>query len=158
MRSSVVAVLAVSLALSPACGNKLDTKKRYKSEASTDFNPHVASFKREVRKHHSKLVSKRIFITYVDELPGRAVGLCVPDQEQPAIFIKKSFFKNLDYDQQEQLMWHELGHCLLGKEHDASHLNNGYPTSIMYPVVFSPEEMLYYVNHKEYYENNLFNP
>src|SRR5204863_130538 len=36
--------------------------------------------------------------------------------------------------QLEALIFHELGHCILGRDHDMSLLPKGYPKSMMYPA------------------------
>jgi len=66
----------------------------------------------------------------------------------------------------ETLVFHEMGHCILGRNHDTSELPNGDAKSIMYPndiTVYSPCvymlgdscDRLY---RKSYYLDELFNP
>lgn len=152
-----MAVLLAVLIGMPACSTRFYSMEGIGPEAE-DFQPHIESFRKQLQRFHSRIENHTVFIQYVNRLPGRAVGVCLTGEGVPTVFIYKSYFKQLTFEEREQLIWHELGHCVLGRDHDATHLNNGYPTSIMYPVVFGPAEMRYYHAHKDYYERNLFIP
>ena len=68
--------------------------------------------------------------------------------------------------QLEALIFHELGHCILGRAHDNSRMPKGDPKTIMYPDNISlyspciylfgnPCDLLY---RRPYYIDELFNP
>ena len=68
--------------------------------------------------------------------------------------------------QLETIIFHELGHCILGREHDMTLMPKGDPKSIMYPdnatlyspcvyPIGSPCDLLY---RRNYYLDELFNP
>ena len=64
-------------------------------------------------------------------------------------------WNHLDENGKEEVIFHELGHCLMGKEHDSMFLEKyNVPKSIMYPYVFSTA----YGAHKPYYVEELKNP
>ena len=68
--------------------------------------------------------------------------------------------------QLESLIFHELGHCVLGREHDNTLMPKGDPRSIMYPAniaLYSP--CVYplgpacdFLYRRAYYIDELFNP
>lgn len=68
--------------------------------------------------------------------------------------------------QLETIIFHELGHCILGRAHDMTLMPKGDPKSIMYPdnatlyspcvyPIGSPCDLLY---RRNYYLDELFNP
>jgi hypothetical protein len=69
-------------------------------------------------------------------------------------------------EQLEALIFHEMGHCILGRDHDISLLPKGYPKSMMYPddiTLYSP--CVYVIGdscnklyRRSYYIDELFNP
>jgi hypothetical protein len=70
--------------------------------------------------------------------------------------------------QLEALIFHELGHCILGREHTNELLPNGDPKSIMTPgkidlyspcvYQFGDENPCNYTFKRDYYLDELFNP
>ena len=68
--------------------------------------------------------------------------------------------------QLETLLFHELGHCILGRDHDMSLLPKGYPKSIMYtgdialysPCVYALADSCNKLYRRSYYLDELFNP
>lgn len=67
----------------------------------------------------------------------------------------------------ETLLFHEMGHCILGRDHDNGVLPKGYPRSIMYAtgvhmytacgydINGGPEDLTY---RRDYYLDELFTP
>ena len=89
-------------------------------------------------------------------LPGSTIGYCYGFKTSyPSVVIDTEFFNanKHDYISIQHLVFHELGHCSLGLEHDNSFLENGYPKSIMYPTFFGG--FTYYRNNLEYYINEV---
>jgi hypothetical protein len=54
----------------------------------------------------------------------------------------------------EYILFHELGHCILNREHDTSHDRAGHITSMMYPYI----DIGMYQIDKSYYIHELFHP
>lgn len=55
----------------------------------------------------------------------------------------------------EQVVFHELGHCIMNLDHDPAIAPNGCPVSIMYPVVFGVSFgglPCYFYHKAEYYD------
>jgi len=68
--------------------------------------------------------------------------------------------------QLEALIFHELGHCILGRDHDTSLLPKGYPKTMMYPndiALYSPCVYVFgdscnKLYRRPYYIDELFDP
>lgn len=71
-----------------------------------------------------------------DETPPGEIGLCVTYHRVTGtyreVLIDRSSWFFMDHWQREMLVFHELGHCVLGRKHDST-LINGWPRSLMYP-------------------------
>lgn len=84
-------------------------------------------------------------IEFVSEMQDTNIGLCYPYLNR--LYINKSFWVTASKSQREELMYHELAHCLL----DLPHSNN-YP-DIMQPKGLLGDAYLVYYNivlHKMY--------
>lgn len=90
---------------------------------------------------------------YFTKLTAPIVGQCVVySTGEKDIQIDPTFWANIDDDEREQLIFHELGHCSLMMQHimTTTTLNNDVcPTSIMYAYVFGNTQC--YTNNKAYY-------
>lgn len=56
------------------------------------------------------------------------------------ITIDPNYFEEISEEQREELVYHELGHCELGRDHDETLTYKAgvrIPESVMYPYVFS---------------------
>jgi hypothetical protein len=81
---------------------------------------------------------------FVDELPEDAVGLCytrkLADQTLVAeVSLLRSAWDSYGPGLRKTLVFHELGHCVLGLEHDEA-VGEAGPESIMFPSVFDMQE------------------
>lgn len=76
----------------------------------------------------------------------------------PTVYIDQNDWQTTDDESdREALIFHELGHCLLARVHDARMMPGDIetPISIMNPVKL-PKGV--YAAHHDYYVNELFNP
>jgi hypothetical protein len=96
---------------------------------------------------------------------GDKVGLCYTWEGKKTyneIVVDKPFYyrNRKDFSKMEDLVWHELGHCVLGiSEHDDSRFPDDIqcPNSIMNSNVFNSFEMdNCYTKYKKHYEEDLF--
>ena len=72
------------------------------------------------------------------------------------IVIDASFWDRITEDSREQLIFHELGHCVLGLDH-IDKIKKGCPVSIMNSYAFSQDEIVKcYIPNKRIYFNRLF--
>lgn len=53
----------------------------------------------------------------------------------PKVSIDKKFFMTASHQAKINLIFHELGHCVLNRSHDETYGQYGYPKSLMYPLI-----------------------
>lgn len=72
-----------------------------------------------------------ILLTFGDtnRTADSAIGIC--NYFTNTVTINRPFWNNAPYTSKIALIWHELGHCLLFKDHDDTPLLDGCPASIM---------------------------
>lgn len=142
-----LAMLSLVLILT-SCGVKTNSKhtqylegsKQYAVSAS-EFDPYIKRFEEEAKKNLgiSDFKVGDIPINFGDTVNDEFDGVCntYSDGTQE-IFIKKSWWESTDETQREVMIFHELGHCRLGRDHDDELRAKGshtYKLSIMYPVI-----------------------
>ena len=94
------------------------------------------------------------YVTYFEELHGQeitdlkasfgdttvigknVVGYCRFGMV-PEIVVSREYWDRSDYLSREELMFHELGHCVLDRDHNDSKFEDGCPKSFMYKYVIS---------------------
>lgn len=92
------------------------------------------------------------------ELP--AVGMCYYYQYENGtrefvnIEIDPDYWQLTSETKKEVLLFHELGHCVLGRDHDEQRIYYTVPKSIMYPYLFDSA----FRTHRSYYVEELKNP
>jgi len=79
------------------------------------------------------------------------VGICVKDLNGRRIYVDRGWWQRATELSREQLIMHELGHCVLDKEHRDGY-TAGCPVSLMHPH-HSADRC--YENNKEYYLEEL---
>lgn len=79
------------------------------------------------------------------ETQGQVIGYCRKQESYnwnlftketvstPVVVVKPSWWANASEASKRELVYHELGHCLMNKEHNTSRSSFGQPESIMYP-------------------------
>lgn len=93
-------------------------------------------------------------IFYKDERAS-ALGFCTfykKSSSRRTIYINEPKWDRLSEVGKEQLVLHELGHCLLGREHVETIMPNGCPLSIMFPNHIAD---VCYVSYYKYYIKEL---
>jgi len=99
-----------------------------------EFQPIVDTFLAEARARGHEFQINNLIIAYDDELEIRYCGTCNSNsmsndiQKIISINSRKCWINDA---QKEALIFHELGHCFLGREHDDTKLPNGDPKSMM---------------------------
>lgn len=88
--------------------------------------------------------------------PEPRVGVCYTQNGVGKLInIDPVYWNQLDEDGRELLMYHEFGHCVLGRSHRSDYIDMSgdyLPASIMNPYMFSSQM---YSKHKTYYEEEL---
>ena len=89
------------------------------------------------------------------QAPG--VGRCIQGGDNtPVIQLDPAWWDKFDDMDREQLIFHELGHCILNRVHVPTFVtfgNDTIPQSIMYPIHFSES---IYMKYHMYYILELF--
>lgn len=121
------------------------------------LDPILKSFEYETRIRGIKVVDTNISMTFGLVRAGQkdnTVGYCVIDPKGGVIIkIYTPAWKEMDDYQREDLVFHELGHCLIGRDH-CSKINHEGPISIMNWRVLDGS---YYKKHREDLVDELFN-
>ncbi len=83
---------------------------------------------------------------------SQAIGYCIPSSILPVVYIDISTWNRLDDLLREELVFHELGHCLLDRDHCDEH-DKFLPLSMMRSGLVP---MKYYLLNRELYLYELF--
>ena len=84
------------------------------------------------------------------------IGECWHDDEVRDIVVNEALWGELEELEREEFIFHELGHCLLGRPHILTRIvmaGQNIPESIMHPHVF---DGALYGAYREYYIRELF--
>jgi hypothetical protein len=133
-------------------------------QVDQSFKPQVADFVVDAWQRGYVLPMEQYKVIAVPNtffLATNFVGFC--DFFDKTVYIDLDYWKTQNSSQQQQMIDHELGHCLLGRNHMhviINYENNSssvdfIPKSLMNPVVLSDNE---YIDHKSYYRKELFQP
>jgi hypothetical protein len=158
-------LLIVVIILSFGC--KKDNDFVY--DVPQEFEPIVQRFITEAAARGHQVSINNLIIKY--ELASSTTFcatsnvITTANDVQKIIYIKSLNCWQNDV-QLETVIFHELGHCILGREHDNTLMPKGDPRSIMYPAgialyspcvypLGSPCDFLY---RRPYYIDELFNP
>lgn len=116
-----------------------------------EFQSYVNTFEKDMS---TKVQINMTFYSQSDSV----VAICYSYDKKPElnyVEVDPIQWSYLDENGKEEVIFHELGHCLMGKDHDSMFLEEyNVPKSIMYPYVFS----IAYGVHKPYYVEELKNP
>lgn len=136
-----------------------------------EFKTYVDLFEQEAAIRGIDMKINNLIIKYDPSLPvsvcGKSNVISSDNNVQKIISINPNI-KCWNSDQELQaLIFHEMGHCILGRSHDNGLLPNGSPRSIMvendlglfsiciYPIDGQPCDKS---DRKTYYMDELFNP
>ncbi|MCC6815779.1 MAG: hypothetical protein IT267_05160 [Saprospiraceae bacterium] len=96
-----------------------------------EFQFYLETFVTEGLKRNVNILqaSQQINILF-GTLSNSIVGQCQKSNDNHTILIERVYWDKASYLEREQLLFHELGHCILNRHHfDESH--SGYCVSIM---------------------------
>lgn len=123
-----------------------------------EFWAYFEKFEQEAANHGYEydLINLGITAEIGETASSQWVGQCNHNTNQPNhIVINKMFWNAADNWRKEKIIFHELGHCVLGRGHDEDVLNNGYCKSIMRSGLGACLDN-YTNDTDEYYINELF--
>lgn len=130
-------------------------------EGPTAFKTYVDEFVNNGKKYGRYLDTSRLKIQFGDlnSYGPTVIGLCqLYLNSNPVITIRPEWFNSVNQIQQMLVLFHELGHCVLYRDHRLDldfdpRLGAIIPSSIMYPSIFSS---LLYEYRKEDYLKELY--
>lgn len=101
-----------------------------------ELKPYVDEFDQETS---ARSYVNMVFEENVTGKTGKTVaGVCrysgnifIPN----TVAINKGYWDTIPVPMRKSLVWHELGHCVLGLDHNEDLTPEGYPASVMYPSV-----------------------
>lgn len=147
-KDCIVAVRLILLTLLVSCGSDLGDfnivphQEEKDPRTITSINPEFAPYYKEFQD-----VCNIVPTTPIDfkEIESPSVGLCrmwTGQKVYTQIEIDPSYWEKASEPHRRWLVFHELGHCLLGLEHDET-MEDGVPASIMHPyIAHKAEELL----------------
>ncbi len=132
-----------------------------------EFAAYVDQFKNEAKTQGLSIEDQDLVIRYGNEEEvktkskvNRALAICTQEQGVPTVVVDEKWWKDklptLDHheDLAELVLFHELGHCILGRHHkDDIDAQNRIPASIMNSKAI-PGAV--YLEHRPYYTSELF--
>lgn len=119
------------------------------------FIDHIKSFEDEIG------IIVDVPIVFDPDIDDKYVAVCQTYfYDKKIIKVDPDYWENLSFYGKEEVIYHELGHCQLNREHNStltipSKLRYSIPNSIMYPYVFG-EETFYFMYREHYIEELLF--
>ena len=160
MRYSLIFLFLVTL---NACAPASKTPSQLNIESQ--FQPYINNFKVVAAREGHPVTVDNLIVVLDYTMPGPAsaqsswvLATCTSGNT-PTIRVNPIFW-NAGYSTSdlEQLMFHELGHCVLGRSHDSSivrvtDFNDTLPVTIMNPYHMA---VFYYNTNHEYYMKELF--
>ena len=101
----------------------------------SDLSPYFESFVEEAAKRGVDLEQMRDIVSgYIEDIDDGAIsGQCRHDADAPdKVIIDRTFWMTAGNSSKEFLVFHELGHCMLGRSHLDTRDSNGFCISIMH--------------------------
>ncbi|MFD2935864.1 hypothetical protein [Spirosoma flavum] len=101
-----------------------------------EAEPYVQSFRDEAKKHNSTVSTANLVVTYGATQSEDVCGQCLLQSgKTPHITLSTDSFcwQQASQYERECLVFHELGHCLLGRTHKTDKFPNGAFVSLMNP-------------------------
>lgn len=125
--------------------------------------PYVAEFVKQARQRGITVDTTRLVIVYVDHMKdeevypvnGQYIRTYFPFREDLIQLDTTAYWWGHPYAR-EKVIFHELGHCLLDREHNFDILPGGLPRSIMRITKHFTYEFM--TSYRKYYLDELFNP
>jgi hypothetical protein len=155
-RAATLIAAGLALACLPACGSSPQADHDSVVEIE-GFATYVTRFEQASAEYGQPVKVKDLIIQFgqVDadgESGGRGVCDVVTGQTPVITGSAEAWASSTDVER-EELLFHELGHCVLGKRHVGGINDQGIPASLMNPYEIQGS---IYTQFKSYYLANLF--
>lgn len=161
----IICLAFLAITFFSSCGvvfkdhQKLEGGRKYNS-TNPVFLSYVGKFEQQGKTHTGDpgFVVGDIPINFDTDLPGGDVkGVCNEYSDgTKEILIKESWWNSVDDGFRESLLYHELGHCRLGRDHKDDMINIGnsqFKKSMMHSYIVNSSE---YIMHQNDYFRELF--
>jgi len=139
-------------------------------DVPAEFQPYVDSFEAAAAERGYHIMVNNLIIAYDASVSNTYCAVSnttsAENSIQKIIYINPDIHCWQNSRQLETLLFHEMGHCILGRAHDTALLPNGDAKSIMYPDDISLYAPCAYplgdtcnqLYTRDYYLDELFNP
>lgn len=128
--------LAIGL-FATACGQKQAPHQAI-FQVDSDFLPYVTAFENAAAEQGAAVRITDLIVSYGPTPNANETGVCeIATDESPRISINSTIWQYLSPMDRQQVMFHELGHCVLRRLHKNSQAVQGgstIPSSMMYSV------------------------
>lgn len=151
-------ILIVLTFITSACGEVIPNVSGNEHVASLSIEykyvPYVKEFENRAALIGSNVKVKDLRIRSVPSISEQnVVAQCQKNPGQsPLIIVSQVYWPQFDVKMREELIFHEMGHCVLNRGHRPDE-NNEMPLSIMNPVIFGG---LAYLGNYNHYMHELF--
>lgn len=144
--SSKFLVLAV-LVLATGCGRK--------QLEVAGFESYVDAFQASSNAHGRNITVEELIIQFGTTASANADATCYRGgSETPKIVVDPNRWEQMPEEQRTALLFHEMGHCVLNREHKSGPMDSGgCPGSVMNPYTLSAT---CFSGHRDHYEEELF--
>lgn len=134
----ITLLILALLTLVSSCGNILPPKEKKVVKIAADTAPYVNSF-----KSTGGIKIDNLEIGFTSSLSGNVLAYCArgtktvlkfPQNEVyeiQQVVISKAMWDKMGASDREVLVFHELGHCILHRDHTDTRMASGYPASVM---------------------------
>lgn len=167
MSKSLLFLLTIAITTLSSCGLPFGAdfvkKKSQAVRTNTTTNPvfssYIASFEQVGKSEtgQTQFSIGDIPVNFGDTEHPDYQGVCFSyENGQHEVIIRESWWNSASDTYRESLLFHELGHCRLGREHDDSKISTNvqnFKASMMSSVIVSPGE---YDKYKAGYWKELF--
>jgi hypothetical protein len=99
------------------------------------YQPYTAAFQARAQMVGSTAKVDNLIVQSVDTLGPSIVAQCIQGGDNPTIQVSQFFWNRLPVTYREEVIFHEMGHCVLNRGHRPDQ-NNSLSLSIMDPYIF----------------------
>jgi hypothetical protein len=121
------------------------------------FKPYVTAFQARAAMVGYNVKISDLIVTTVDSFSDpNVVGMCLgmnQNDQTPTISVSKFYWPKLEVSFREEMLFHELGHCVLNRNHRPDQSNN-LSLSVMNPYIFGSR--VYEANYGQYMHELFF--
>jgi len=159
---SLISLLIISCEKGGEFTNQIDNPTSSNTSHYENIHPEMRSYFVEFEKEANRRglnfeAELNLLNTSFADIPQSGVaGQCRWHSSQPnLVTIDTPFWNNANESLREWVMFHELGHCILDRDHSEAENQNGICLSIMASGTGSCQSE-YNANNKEFYLDELF--